>query len=148
MAFHNEVGRKGEDYAAALMKKKGYHIEHTNWKMGHLEMDVICSNQREIVFVEVKTRTSTFGNILPEQYVDAVKRARLIAAGNAYLKYFNETRQPRFDIIGIVMDKETGEIIETHHLENAILPHVRSVNSSSFNGQWHWGHRRKVIGRR
>jgi len=144
---HIITGRKGEEYAAEMMQKEGYEIIATNWRMGHLEMDVICGNRKEIVFVEVKTRTTTFGGKAPEEYVDEVKQRRILAAGNAYVKYFQEERQPRYDIIGILMDLE-GNVIEATHLVNAYHPQVRTVSAGSFNGQWKWAHRGRVIGRR
>ena len=61
MAEHNIIGQKGEEIAAEVMRKKGFRVVDTNWKFGHLEMDVIAVNRKEIAFVEVKTRTTSFG---------------------------------------------------------------------------------------
>ena len=58
MAEHNIVGKIGEETACQIMKKKGFRIVETNWRFGHLEMDIIAINRKEIAFVEVKTRTS------------------------------------------------------------------------------------------
>lgn len=140
---HIITGRRGEEHAAQVMRKKGYTIITTNWRLGHLEMDIICGNKKEIVFVEVKTRTSNFGNKTPEEYVDNVKQRRLIAAGNAYIKYYHEERIPRFDVIGITI--KDGEIVETTHIENAFHPHAKTINKQSFSGKWKWQHRNKVI---
>ena len=85
--------------AAELLEKKGYKILHRNWRMGHLEMDIIAANKKDIVFAEVKTRTSTFCG-QPEEAVDILKRKRMVAAANAYIKYYKEERNLRFDIIG------------------------------------------------
>lgn len=147
MALHNTIGQLGEQYAARMMEKKGYHIDATNWRMGHLELDIIASNKHEIVFVEVKTRTSHFGGVTPEEKVDAAKRARVVAAANAYIKYYRIDKSPRFDIIGITMDKESGQVTEQTHLENAFIPAVRTIHSGSFNGQWKWSHKNKGIHR-
>ena len=87
MAEHNIIGQKGEEIACETMRKKGFRVMDTNWKFGHLEMDVIAVSKREIAFVEVKARTTTFGNKMPEEYVDILKRKRIIAAANAYIKY-------------------------------------------------------------
>lgn len=146
MAQHNIVGAEGEAYAAKIMREKGYKVIDVNWKVGHLEMDVIAENKTEIVFVEVKTRTSLYNNKRPEEYVDAIKKRRLVAAANAYIKWKKIDKTPRFDIIGILMDKTTGAILEVNHIENAFIPPQRTINKNSFSGNWRWLHRGKVIG--
>ena len=140
---HLITGQKGEQIAAELLEKKGFKIIQRNWKMGHLEMDIIAGNKTELVFAEVKTRTSTFRG-RPEEAVDILKQRRMVAAANAYIKYYSEERKLRFDIIGILMNK-LGEIVEITHLENAFQPKLKTIHTNSFNGQWKWHHRSKVI---
>ena len=140
---HIAIGQKGEQLSAELLEKKGYKILHRNWRMGHLEMDIIAANKTEIVFVEVKTRTSTFRG-QPEEAVDIVKRKRMVAAANAYIKYYKEERNPRFDIIGILINK-SGEIEQITHLENAFLPPLKTIHENSFSGSWKWHPRGKII---
>ena len=140
---HLITGQKGEQIAAELLEKKGFKIIQRNWKMGHLEMDIIAGNKTELVFAEVKTRTSTFRG-RPEEAVDILKQRRMVAAANAYIKYYREERKLRFDIIGILMNK-LGEIVEITHLENAFQPKLKTIHTNSFNGQWKWHHRSKVI---
>lgn len=142
--IHNWIGHIGEEKAAQIMRNKGYSIRDVNWKMGHLEIDVIAENKKEIVFVEVKTRTTTFGGKLPEENVDLVKQRRLIAAANAYIKLYTIKKAPRFDIIGLVANSE-GEFTYINHLENAFVPRVKTINSHSFTKQWSWKHRGHVI---
>lgn len=147
MAEHNIVGKIGEETACQIMKKKGFRIVETNWRFGHLEMDIIAINRKEIAFVEVKTRTSTFGNKRPEEYVDELKRRRMAAAANAYIKFHKIELVPRFDIIGISMDPNTYAVKELTHLEDAFLPPQRTIGKSSFSGQGRWHHKNRVIGR-
>lgn len=142
---HNQTGSWGEQIAADVMKKKGYKIVAMNWKVKHLEMDVIAENREEIVFVEVKTRTSTYGNKRAEEYVDLTKKKRIVAAANAYIKYYHVEKKPRFDIIGIQMDRSTGKALDITHLENAFVPPQRTISKNSFSGEWRWKHRGKVI---
>ena len=131
-----------------MLEKKKYRILEHNWRMGHLEVDLIAENRKEIVFVEVKARTSTFGDMLPEEYVDEDKKHRMVAAANAYIKYHRIEKNPRFDIIGVVIEPETKEVTYRNHLENAFQPQIRTVGSGSFSGQWRWSHRNKTIGRK
>lgn len=145
MAAHNQIGKLGEEIATKILLDKGYKIEQRNWRIGHLEVDIIASDKKTIAFVEVKTRTSTYGDKIPEESVDMVKRRRLIAAANAYIKYNHIEKTPRFDIIGIVLDKKNGEIVEKNHMEGAYTPGMRTINAGTFSGQWRWNHRRRVI---
>ena len=145
MAEHNIIGQIGEETACQMMKKKGFHIAETNWRFGHLEMDIIAISRKEIAFVEVKTRTTSFGGKRPEEYVDDLKRRRMAAAANAYIKFHKIELTPRFDIIGITMDADTHEVMEVTHLEDAFLPPQRTIGKSSFSGQGRWHHRNRVI---
>lgn len=92
MAFVTDpIGIKGEEEAAKMLEAKGYKILEHNWRLGHWEIDLIAENDKEIVFVEVKARTTMFGNIRPEEYVDEAKKRRMITSGNAYLKHCKST---------------------------------------------------------
>ena len=137
----------GETEAARMLEKKGFRIVERNWRMGHLEVDLIAESRTEIVFAEVKARTSTFGDKMPEEFVDETKRKRMVAAANAYIKYRKIEKLPRFDIIGILVNAATQEITYRNHLENAFQPQVRTISSGSYSGQWRWSHRTKTIRR-
>lgn len=143
MFVTNPIAILGENEAAEILEKKGFRILERNWRMGHLELDLIAENRKEIVFAEVKARTSAFGNKMPEEYVDEIKRKHMVAAANAYIKYHKIEKQPRFDIIGIIIDAQTNEITYKNHLENAFLPQTRTISSGSFSGKWRWFHRTK-----
>lgn len=149
MAFvTNPIGIIGEAEAAKMLEKKGFKIMEHNWRMGHLEVDLIAESKKEIVFAEVKARTTTFGEKTPEEYVDENKKRRMLAAANAYVKYHRTEKTPRFDFIGILVDAETNEVTYRGHWENAFQPQVRSISSGSYSGSGLWRHRRKTIGRR
>lgn len=145
MFVTNPIGILGEQEAANILKKKGYRVIEKNWRMGHLEVDLIAENKKDIIFVEVKARTTTFGNKMPEEYVDTLKRKRIIAAANAYIKYRQIEKNPRFDIIGILIEPRTNNITYSNHIENAFYPEIRTINSSSYSGKWKWKHRNKTI---
>ena len=147
MAEHNIIGQNGEELAAKIMREKGFRVVDMNWKFGHLEMDVIAVSRKEIAFVEVKTRTTSYGGKRPEEFVDELKRRRMAAAANAYIKFHKIELTPRFDIIGITMDADTHEVKEVTHLEDAFLPPQRTIGKSSFSGQGRWKHRNRVIGK-
>ena len=144
MFVTNPIGIKGEEEAAKMLEKKGFKVVEHNWRMGHLEIDLIAESKNEIVFAEVKARTSLFGEIRPEEYVDENKKRRMIAAGNAYIKLHRSDKQLRFDIIGILINPETLEIADRCHIENAFQPSMKSVNSGFYKGRNAYKHRARL----
>lgn len=148
MFVTNPIGILGEEEAARMLEQKGFRITERNWRMGHLEIDLIAESKTEIVFAEVKARTSAFGGKMPEEYVDETKKQRMVAAANAYIKYKRTEKNPRFDIIGLVVNPETKEVTYRCHLENAFVPRLRTVSSGSYTGQWRWKHHSHTIGRK
>jgi putative endonuclease len=80
-----ELGRRGEEVAFRFLKKKGYRIIEKNYacKMG--EMDIIAKEKDTLVFIEVKTRTSSlFGP--PQLAVNFSKQRQLSKVALNYLK--------------------------------------------------------------
>ena len=143
MAFVTDpIGIKGEEEAAKMLEKKGYNIVAHNWRLGHWEIDLIAENKQEIVFVEVKARTTMFGDFRPEEYVDEAKKKRMIISGNAFIKHSKFTKSLRFDIIGIVVDPQTMDVIYRSHIENAFQPAARSITKGSHSSSWLWGHKK------
>jgi putative endonuclease len=146
MFVTNPIAVIGEAKAAEMLEKQGFRIVERNWRMGHLEVDLIAENKTEIVFAEVKARTTTFGDRLPEEYVDENKKRRMVAAGNAYIKYKKSTKSLRFDVIGILVDPETQKVTYANHLIGVFQPQLRTTTAASYNGSWAWRHRNKTIG--
>ena len=131
-----------------MLEKKGFRIVERNWRMGHLEVDLIAESRNEIVFAEVKARTTTYGNKMPEEYVDENKKRRMTVAANAYIKYRKIEKTPRFDIIGILVNPQNNEITYRNHIENAFQPKIRTISSASYSGIWRWSHRGKATGKK
>ncbi len=105
------LGKRGEDLALRFLKKKGYKIVERNYicKMG--EMDIIAQEKDTLVFVEVKTRTSTaFGP--PQLAVNPAKQMQLSKVALNFLKEKRlEDIKARFDVVAIVL-RPSGEEIE------------------------------------
>jgi len=148
MFVTDPIAIAGETEAAKMLEAKGFRVLEHNWRMGHLEVDLIAANKTDIVFAEVKARTSTFGNLSPEEYVDENKKRRMTAAANAYIKYHKIDKAPRFDIIGIVINPKTLEITYRGHLENAFMPRLKTIHAGSFSGLLGWHHKGHTIGRK
>lgn len=118
MTLHNkQFGQLGEDIAANYLVKKGYTLLTRNYKFGRVEIDAICEFKEEIIFVEVKTRTSD-QMAYPEQAVGKAKQKNIRIAAENYLEENNITFPVRFDIIAVVK----GEKFEVEHIEDAFYP--------------------------
>ena len=118
MTGKQETGQAGENLAQTYLLKQGYRILETNWRFGHLEVDIIAVDNQTIVFVEVKTRASSaFGQ--PSQAVNLQKQRNIIRAANSYGTRHNYPYEVRFDIISIVKNNE-GDTLE--HLKDAFTP--------------------------
>lgn len=93
------LGTEGETRAAAYLEERGYRIRDRNIRCGGVEIDLIASRGRLVVFVEVKTRRSRrYG--LPEEAVDARKRTRIVRGARHWL--FDQPQRfarVRFDVI-------------------------------------------------
>jgi len=100
----SELGRSGEDAAVALLEARGYLVLGRNVRLPGGEIDVIGKDGDVIVFVEVKTRSTTrFGSALAA--VDARKRRRLRALAADWLQIAAPRARARFDIVTIDGDR-------------------------------------------
>lgn len=109
MALHNLLGEEGEKIAVRFLKSKGYIIYQTNWRFSKLEIDIIAEDGRELVFIEVKTRSSDeFGR--PEEAVDNKKELALLNAAEIYIRNFNLEIDVRFDIVSVIINKKRTSI--------------------------------------
>lgn len=115
----NESGKLGEQFASEMLKKKGYDVICTNYHSRYGEIDIICSDEKYIVFVEVKTRSNKY-NVLPREYVTSKKQQKIIKTALLYLAENNVKLQSRFDVIEIITD-QNDSIISYNHIENAFM---------------------------
>lgn len=96
------IGNEGEAMAADWLWLKGFEIVDKNWRSGHKEIDLVCKQDNQWVFVEVKTRQGML-QLKPEISVNYQKRKRLHSAAAAYLEKNNQMGSPRLDVIAISM---------------------------------------------
>lgn len=109
MAFHNLLGEEGEKIAVSFLKSKGYIIYQTNWRFGKLEIDIIAEDGRELIFIEVKSRSSEkYGR--PEEAIDDSKELAILNAADIYVRNFNLEIEVRFDVISIIINKQQTKI--------------------------------------
>ena len=112
-------GAWGEALAAEYLRKKRYRIEAAGYSCKFGEIDLIVSDRKFLVFVEVKLRKSAdFAKAL--EYVDSRKQDRIRATASLYLAQNPTTLQPRFDVVEIYAPEGTKSVRpEIRHLEDA-----------------------------
>lgn len=120
MARHNEIGKQGEDIAASFLEAKGFHILDRNYRFEKAEIDMVALQlaPAELVFVEVKTRSTTYDPTNPEDAVTIEKQRLIFKAADAYLYEKQMWTVPiRFDIIAVHLAVPDHPMI--HHIEDA-----------------------------
>ncbi len=106
------VWRSGEKLAAKYLKEQGYTILETNAKNKLAEVDIICEKDDEIVFVEVKSRTSKDYGYAMESVI-ITKQQAYVRFSQAYVvAKLKADKNIRFDVIEVY-----GE--EINHIESA-----------------------------
>lgn len=96
-----EVGRRGEDAAAAYLERQGLQVLERNWRNGRGEVDIVAIDGDVLVFCEVKTRT-TLAAGTPEEAVSATKQRKLTRLAEAYVSAAGlEPCSVRFDVISV-----------------------------------------------
>ncbi len=118
MAEHNETGKKGESIARHYLEQNGYFIRAVNWRFGNNEIDIIAENEKELLIVEVKTRSSFFA-AEAGTLISKVKQRFLIRAANAYLQKNNVDKETRFDIVIVIIQDSKHSI---QHIQDAFYP--------------------------
>lgn len=121
MAEHNSLGKWGEQVVVDHLVAQGYAIVERNWRMNHLEIDVIASRGDEVAFVEVKTRRDD--SIDPLTAITPSKIRHMVVAANTYLRYTRLPLRPRFDVAAVTGDCHSHSL---RYIENAFLPPLRT----------------------
>ena len=117
MNYNAQVGRFGEALARKYLLKKGYKIIGQNVKLSYQEIDLVTKRKNQIIFIEVKTRTSdSFGQA--EEAMTQAKIGKLKKARNHYLVVNNfDPEQVRFDLLAIDIDRVKKIAKIKHYLD-------------------------------
>lgn len=115
MAAKDDLGRLGEDLAAAFLTRAGYAILERNWRCARGEIDLIARDGNETVFVEVKTRSSlAFGH--PFEAITDRKVARLRGLASEWCRANPPSRGGiRIDAVAVIAPRDAPATVE--HLE-------------------------------
>lgn len=116
------MGESGERIAIDyLVDSEGYRLVVTNFRVPlgrglrgqklNAEIDVVAYDRETLVFVEVKTRTSS-EMVAPERAVDLRKQRQIARAARRYRQLMKVVGEPyRYDVV-TVEPGEDGEKIE------------------------------------
>lgn len=118
MDQRRELGRWGEAQAEHYLRQKGFQLIARNWRTRGGEIDLIGKFGDTLVFVEVRTRTSThFGT--PSESVDWRKQKKLRQLSLAFLQQYRErVGSFRFDVVSILVHLKSRQV-EIRHIEHA-----------------------------
>jgi putative endonuclease len=109
-----EVGKRGERVAEKYLEKEGYCVLERNYKNKYSEIDLIVKKGKELVFVEVRSKTEeNFGS--PEETVKEKKKRKLRQNALAYTSFNNYDGPYRIDLVCVVFDKEENISRITHY---------------------------------
>ncbi|HJT67686.1 MAG TPA: YraN family protein [Pyrinomonadaceae bacterium] len=108
-----ELGKLGEQYAAAYLEQLGYQLVAANFTLPvgrnlrgttvNAEIDLVAYDGHTLCFIEVKTRASDWF-APPQANIDLRKRRQIARAAREYRRLFALEDQPyRFDAVTIVL---------------------------------------------
>ena len=115
------IGKVGEDLAYTYLLNNNYKILDRNFSCRQGEIDIVSYDikNNEVVFVEVKTRTS-FEYGFPSEAVNQAKQKHILNTAKYYLHCMNlEDSFVRFDVIEIVIDTRNVKY-KLNHLKDVI----------------------------
>ena len=96
------IGLAIEKIAAQYLQTKGYTIIERNFHCQYGEIDLICREQNDLVFMEVRYRKYVkYGT--PAETIDYIKQRKIILAAQQYLAQNSWTKNLpcRIDVIAI-----------------------------------------------
>ena len=114
---NQDEGKKGEDIACEFLRKKGLTILDRNFRIRGGELDIVALDRDSLVFIEVKTRSSTqFGS--PLEAITPWKLRALVKTAQFYkLKHPRLPDLLRIDAVTVMINYVTGKT-EIEHVEN------------------------------
>ena len=120
------LGSQGEFLASEFLKEKGYKIITRNFKnckgrqLG--EIDIIAEKNKEIIFIEVKTRElNKHQNTLPEENITLSKLKKLNKIATSFIKMNNFwNRRYHFDAISVWLSQDFKKY-RIKHIENIFI---------------------------
>lgn len=94
------LGKSAEQLAEIFFSKQGFILIKKNFFSRFGEIDLICKNQKLLLFIEVKSRTSSqFGHAFEMVSLSKQKKIRLTADLFLQTHPYYQFLIPRFDVL-------------------------------------------------
>jgi putative endonuclease len=98
LASLDNRGAEAELLAATFLQRQGLTVVETNYRCRFGEIDLVCHDQKTLVFVEVRLRGNTaFGGAAAS--ITAAKQHKLLLTARHYLQRLRTTPDCRFDVV-------------------------------------------------
>jgi len=112
------LGQWGEQVASDYLAARGYTIPDRNFRTRHGEIDIVARREEVLIFVEIKTRSSS-AYAFPEESVTRQKQLHLLSAAEDYLASHPQTSLTwQIDVIAI--EGRPGIKLSINHFENVL----------------------------
>ena len=118
MENKQSLGKSGEEFAARFLQESGLWIVTRNYRCPKGEMDIIARDGETLVFIEVRTRRSSYRG-WGEESITPAKAHRLRSIGSYYIIQQGYRNWPnlRFDVVAI---RQIGENSEVNWIKAAL----------------------------
>ena len=129
-----QIGRQGEDIAAAYLTGQGYTILARNWRTRRGEIDIVAQDGPCLALVEVRCRVAPAGAAValqdrqpgagpalgpPEDSITPHKQRQLAAMAEAYIFESVWPGPYRIDVIAVELDR-AGRSQRVSHYRDAV----------------------------
>ena len=111
MAKHNKFGKIGENASRDYLISHGYVVRETNWRLGHLEIDIVAQEPGTdcLHIIEVKTRDNDV-DFDPMEAITRAKIRNMVNAANGYIEHYQLHMSVQLDVMIIVGTPQDFEI--------------------------------------
>ncbi|MFO7896260.1 MAG: YraN family protein [Candidatus Cloacimonadales bacterium] len=115
---NKQLGNQGENLAAEFLENQNFQIIARNYHSCYGEIDLIAIDSDELVFIEVKTRSSSLENALTS--ISKSKQNKLYKTAAVYLASHPRYEEwfTRFDVV-VVLSQQNQDQPKIEHLVNA-----------------------------
>ena len=106
-----EKGRRAEDLALAHLQRQGMRLVIRNYRCRLGEVDLVMTHANSLVFIEVRSRTSS-AFVNPKETVDWRKQRRIARVAGSFLKAHRAYANcpVRFDVVSVTQPNYAAKL--------------------------------------
>ena len=113
------LGSWGEEAAAGYLTQHGYEVVGRNIRTPYGEIDLVARQGDDLIFIEVKTRSSrSFGP--PEMAVTSSKRRHMLDSASHFIQEHPEYETNWRIDVAAVFKNQSGQV-DIIYFENAVV---------------------------